>query len=65
MTTKKLNYVSDIDVGDTKKLTTQQMMSASKKALSKHIEDITQTQICVDNDYCKKLIDIWMKKHNG
>lgn len=64
MTTNNLTNVSDINVGDKelKKLTIKQMRSASKKALSKHIEEITQTPVCADNNYCKQLIDIWMKK---
>lgn len=63
VTVNKLPNVSDMHVGDIqKKLTIKQMMTVSKKKLSKHIEEITQTPICADNNYCKQLIDIWMKK---
>ena len=45
-----------------KKLTIKQIEKSSKQKLSKHIEDITQTPICADNQYCKIIIDTWLKK---
>jgi len=46
----------------TTKLTIKEIGRLSKRRLSKYIEDITQTPICADVNYCKALIELWMQK---
>lgn len=45
-----------------KKIPICELYKMNSKQLGGYITDITQTPICKDDLYCKKLIEIWRSK---
>ena len=43
------------------KIPIEELNKMSSSELSKHIEDITQTEICKDEEYCKKVVSLFVK----
>ena len=44
------------------KHTKDELEKMSLKDMAHYIEEITQTQICIDKKYCDLVLSIWLKK---
>lgn len=44
------------------KLSDAELQKMNSKDLSKHLDDITQTDICKDSAYCKKVVSEFINK---
>ena len=44
------------------KLTKEQLDKMTATEIADHLSDITQTEICKDESYCKMVVNIFLKK---